>query len=245
VISRPTTAVRSLGTHMPGPGPLNLNGASMDKPPAVPAKKLHVLDHPIARHVLTALRNRHTPAAEIRGLSNQLLALLAFEATRSLATRDESIEVDGASDPLIGKVLAKPVVFLSLVRHGLGLAHNLADFIPGVSIGTISLEYSGDRKRVESRLHLVNSPTLRDSRVMLFDPIIGSGISVGSALTLVHRSGAADIALLSFVTSAEGLSHVQAALPDVAIWTAAIDPDLDSKRGPLPGIGDYAARLYA
>ena len=154
------------------------------------------------------------------------------------------MEIEGSGSPHSGHAIGKPVVFLSLVRHGLGLAYNLADLIPAVSIGTVSLEYASDRRRVESRLHLVNAPSLRDARVMLFDPIIGTGISVGSALTLVHRSGATDLSLLSYVVSAEGLARVQAAVPEVVVWTAAIDPDLDPKRGPLPGIGDFASRLY-
>jgi len=208
--------------------------------PAV--KKTHLLEHPLAQHAVTMLRNKLTSPAQFRTICNQLLVLLTVESARTLPTRDESIET--ALAPHTGQVLARPVVFLSVTRHGLGLSHAIADFIPGVLVGAVSLERAPDSHAMEPRLHLPNAPALGDVRVILFDPVVASGGSVSVALNLLRRSGATDISLLSFLVSLPGLSRIQSSFPDVTVWTAAIDSEMDPKRGPLPGLGNFAERLY-
>lgn len=209
--------------------------------PAV--KRLHLVEHPLAQHALTALRDKHTPPPEFRVISNQLLILLALEATRTLPVRNHAVET--ATGPHVGQVLTKPVVFLSITRHGLGLAHSMADIFPNLLVGAISLDRAGEGQDYEPRLHIVNAPALSDARVILFDPVVASGLSATLALNLVRRSGATDISFVSFLVSLPGLSRLQSALPDLMVWTAAIDTELDPKRGPLPGMGNFAERLYS
>jgi uracil phosphoribosyltransferase len=251
---------------------MNANGHEVRPAPAAnhppAARKVNVAEHPLAQHGLMALRNKHTAPAQFRQISNQLLVLLAVEATRSLPTRDELVETaHGASVTTApwavppaapvreetngnrapthtGQVLARPVVFLSITRHGLGLAHNLVDFFPGVHVGAISLDRAGDGPGVESRLHLVNAPALGDARVILFDPVVATGSSASAALNLARRSGATDLTLISFLISFQGLTRLQNSVPDLTVWTAGIDSNWDSKRGALPGLGNFAERLY-
>lgn len=214
----------------------------MGKPLAAPVQTVNVVDHAIARHALTALRNRRTTPGQFRVSANQLVVLLALEATRMLPTRDRSVET--MSGPGIGQVLGKTVIFLSLSRHGLGLAHQVADFIPNVTIGTISVELGGNGQDLESRLHLPNAPALNDVRVILFDPVVSTGLSASLALDVLRRSGASDIALISFLVSSVGLERLLAARPDLNVWTAAIDTEWDSTRGPILSLGDFGERLY-
>jgi uracil phosphoribosyltransferase len=233
-IQRPV--VRGVGSY---PRP---NSGTVDESYSPPPTNINVVEHPVAQHALTALRNKHTPTKQFRVFSNQLLVLLALEATRTLPTREELVETP--ADAHVGSALGKPVVFLSLARQGLGLAHTLADFIPGMSFGSITLDHSSNSRHHEPRLHLVNAPMLTDARVIIFDPVVGAGFSASSALHLIHASGASDISLLSFLISSPGLKRVQAAIPGLTVWTAAIEPELDPKRGPLPGLGNFAERLY-
>lgn len=240
--------------------------------PAIPegdqptAETVNVAQHPLAQHALMALRNKHTSPALFRRTSNQLLVLLAVEATRSLPTRADSVETapgavetsppwarpsspregstESDSATHQGSVLAKPIVFLSVTRHGLGLAHSVADFMPGVLVGAISLDRTGENPGPEPRLHLINAPALGDARVILFDPVVATGASAGAALNFIRRSGATDITLVSFLISFQGLTRVQSTLPGLTVWTAGIDSDWDSKRGSLPGLGNFAERLY-
>ena len=189
-----------------------------------------------------ALRNKFTAAPEFRQHSEQLLVLLAVEALRTLPTRDDMVQTHSTTHT--GQVLAKPVIFLSVSRHGLGLAHKAAEFIPHLHVGSISLDRSGDTLGIEPRLHLANAPALGDVRVILFVPVIASGSSASQALKFLRKAGATDITLLSFLVSFQGLSRLQTGMPELNVWTAAIDSDWDSKRGPLPGLGNFAERLY-
>lgn len=206
------------------------------------AEKLTLVDHPIAQHALTALRNRHTNSADFRVHCHQLLLLLVMEATRRIPLRDEKVET--SSQAQVGKVMDRITVLLSISRDGLGLAHHLADFVPRVSIGSISIGPGSDHHRPEARLHLSSSPCFADARVIIFEPIVATGLSATLALNLLRRAGAIDVAVVSFLLSAPGLAQIQAAHPEVSIWGAGVDTEWDAKRGSLPGISDFSARLY-
>jgi uracil phosphoribosyltransferase len=220
----------------------NGNGNAMPAPRAGAIKNINVVDHPIARHALAALRNRETGPEQFRIFCSHLLVLLAIESTRTLPTRKPA--VGAVSGPDGAQMLEKPVVFLSLSRHGLGLAHQVADFIPNLSVGLIHLGQSGNGQLLEPRMHLVNAPALSDARVILFNPVVATGLSTSVALNLLRSSNAEDITLLSFLTSAAGLDRVLRALPVLIVWTAAVDSDWDSKRDSLPSLGNFGERLY-
>ena len=222
--------------------PPDPNGAVPSGPALPSSKKVTVVKHPVAQHALTALRSKLTAPHDFRTISNQLLVMLVMEATRTLPTREES--VPGPADVVVGQTLAKPVVFLTIARQSLGLAHRMADFFPDLLVGSISLGHAEGGQQSVARLHLPHAPALSDARVIIFDPIVATGSSSSRAINLIRRSGASDISLVSFVISDPGLSRVQATFPDLAVWTAAIDFKLDARRGPLPGVGDFAERLY-
>jgi len=217
-------------------------GGALDEGRLPPEALLNVVEHPIAQHALTMLRNKHTPTKAFRLFSDQLVVLLTLEATRSLPVREETIETP--LEKHAGRILGKPVVFLSLTRRGLGLAHRVSDFIPEVVVGSVSLEHTGDAHRLTPRLHLSNAPALGDARVILFDPVVGTGYSASVALHRIRTSGATDISLLSFLITPPGLERVQAAVPGLKVWTTAIERELDLKKGPLPGLGNFSERLY-
>lgn len=204
-------------------------------------KRANLVDHALAQHALAGLRNRHTSTKGLRQYSHQLLTILSLEATRNLPTQES--ELEGLNGTCGGKILSRSIVFISLSRHGLGLTHDIADVIPELCIGSITLE-SSSAGRLEPRMHLANVPSLSSSRVILFDPVVSSGISAGIALNLLKNAGASDLTLISFVMSAAGLKRVQSTVPEVNVWTAAIDEALDPKKGPLPGIGNLGERLY-
>ena len=224
----------------PAPGPGTEVASRPRQTPAV--KKANVLEHPLAQHALTAMRNKHTLAQPFRDFSNQLLLFLTFEATRSLPTREETVEASVNS--YHGKALAKPVVFLSVTRQAMGLAHNVVNFIPDVLVGAISISHRGGSQQPVPRLHLVNAPALSEARVILFDPVVARGFSARLALQLLRSAGASNLTLVSFILSPKGLMHLQSSIPDLTVWTAAIDSEWDSKRGPLPGLGNFAERMY-
>ena len=205
-----------------------------------PLNRVNVAAHPAAQHALSLLRSKPTQAWEFRTTCNQLLMLLAMDATRSLPLRDRTIETNHGAQP--GHALAKPVVFLSVTRDGLGLSHTISDCLPGLLVGGISIERTPDHSGFQSRLHLPSAPALSDSRVILFDPVVSTAAAAGSALRLVRRLGATDISLLSFVISSQGLLRLQADYPELTVWTAAVDSAWDPKRHPTTLLGNFRER---
>lgn len=200
--------------------------------------RVHVLHHPIGDHALAALRHRRTPAEQFRLHCQRLLLLLTVEATSSLPVRQR-----GPGSEAIGRTLGKPVIVLSLTRDGLGLAHQVAETIPDAATGVVTI-HGTETDRPEPRLHLVRAPALSEARVILFCPIIATGLSSCLAVSLLRHSGANDISLLSIVASSDGVTWIHSVHPTVEIWTGAVDLGWDPKIGPAPGIGNFAERLY-
>lgn len=211
--------------------------------PVAPPNRVHIVDHPAALHALTVLCNRHSSQYGVRASSNHLMVLLTLEAMRSLPTRP--VKVETSREAWQGVGLAKPVVMLAVSRNGLSLSHNLMDCVPGLLVGSVTLNRPEEGPAPHARLHLASAPALRDCRVMLFDPVVQSGASAGAALDLVRHLGATDISLLSFSVSSQGLLRLQARSAELNFWTAHVDTEWDAKRS-APGVfDDLGSRLYA
>ncbi len=210
---------------------------------ALPSASTVVLaKHPAAQHAFTRLRNRHSSATEIRSASLQLLLQLVVEATRTLPI--QTVEIETAAGDLQGQTLARPVVLLAVDRAGLGLAHRMVECFPNLIVGSIGHDGSNGGQRAGARLHLPNAPAFGDARVIVLDPVIATGATALRAVGLARRAGATDIVLAAFVASATGLELVHANVPHLPVVVAAVDTKSDSRRGPLPGIGNFAARLF-
>jgi uracil phosphoribosyltransferase len=202
---------------------------------------LHVLDHPLAAHVLTHLRDKTTKPATFRTLSYQLSLLLAIEATRTLATEAKPIETP--LEPMTGRVFtSQPLVVVSILRAGLGMVQPFLDIFPDVSVGYIGLER--DHTTAVARNYYCKLPQVADRRVVLVDPMLATGGSAVKAIEAVRAQGGADLTLVSIVSSPEGVAEVQRHYPDVAIFTAALDRGLNARKYILPGLGDFGDRLY-
>ncbi len=189
------------------------------------------------------IRDTRTGTRELRQYCNQLLIALVQEATTTIPTRE--VEILAGKRTCVGRALAKKIILISLSKHSIGLSHTAADFVPELVVGNITIDSSGQPSRLEARLHLANAPALHESRVILFDPVVGAGYSASIALNLLRKSGAVDLSFICFVTSEPGLQRIQAVAPDAAVITAAVDLEYDSKFAPLPGITNLADRLYS
>lgn len=210
------------------------------KTPAPAGPRVNLIEHPAARHALSLLRTQQSPSWDFRMTSNQLLYLLAVEATRSLPLREEK----GNSKAVPSQLLAKSVVFLSVTRDGLGLSHTLADCLPGVLVGGIGIERARNGDGLQARLHLASAPALNECRVILFDPAVNTGATVSHAYQLVRRLGATDICLLTYVVSSQALCRLQADFPDLVIWAAGVDTNWEPKKHGSSLLGDFGERLF-
>lgn len=201
---------------------------------------LHLLSHPLGQHVLTHLRDRTTKPALFRTLSYQLSLLLALDATRELPTEERRIETP--LEPHTGRVLAKPIAVVPILRAGLGMLQPFLDIFPDVSVGYVGLER--DHTTAIAHSYYCKLPPLAGKRVLVVDPMLATGGSAAHALTLVKAQGATDVAFVCIVASPEGVSTVQKAHPEIAIHASALDRALNDRKYILPGLGDFGDRLY-
>ncbi len=201
---------------------------------------LHVLAHPLAQHVLTHLRDKKTKPVLFRTLSYQISLLLALEATRDLATVEKSIETP--LETMKGRVLAKPLVVVPILRAGLGMLQPFHDVFPDVSVGYVGLER--DHKTAIARSYYCKLPPLAGVRVLVVDPMLATGGSAAQALALVKEQGATDIGFVCIVAAPEGVATVQKDHSEVPIYVGALDRGLNDRKYILPGLGDFGDRLY-
>jgi uracil phosphoribosyltransferase len=201
---------------------------------------LHLLQHPLGAHVLTHLRDKTTKPALFRTLSYQIALLLALEATRDLATEEKKIETP--MEPMTGRVLARQLVVVPILRAGLGMVQPIQDIFPDVSIGYIGLER--DHTTAIARSYYCKLPPLDGKRVLVVDPMLATGGSAAQAIEVVKAAGAKEVVFLCIVASPEGVAAMEQAHPAVAIHAGALDRALNAKKYILPGLGDFGDRLY-
>ena len=202
---------------------------------------LRLLEHPLADHILTHLRDKTTRPATFRTLCYQITLLLAIEATRDLPTEPKAIETP--MEPMTGRVLThQPLVIVPILRAGLGMMQPFLDIFPDVSVGYIGLER--DHTTAIARSYYSKLPPVAGRRVLVIDPMLATGGSAVKAIDVVRAAGATDIALVSIVSSPEGVAEVAQHHPALVIYTAALDRCLNAKKYILPGLGDFGDRLY-
>ena len=202
---------------------------------------LHILDHPLAAHLVTHLRDRTTKPATFRTLTHQLSLLLAIEATAELGTEPRAIETP--LEPVTGRVLPhQPLVIIPILRAGLGMVAPFTELFPDVSVGYLGLER--DHTTAEARSYYCKLPPLAGRPVFLVDPMLATGGSAVQALDVVKAHGGTDVRLLSIVSAPEGVAAVEHAHPSTRIHTAALDRGLNERKYIVPGLGDFGDRLY-
>jgi len=190
--------------------------------------------------VLTHLRDKTTKPALFRTLCDQITLLLALEATRDLATEEK--EIDTPLEPMTGRVLAKPLVVVPILRAGLGMVEPFLELFPDVSVGYVGLER--DHVTAIAHSYYCKLPLLDGRRVLVVDPMLATGGSAVQALDVVKTAGAKDLVLVCIVAAPEGVALVEQWHPEVPIFTAALDRELNAKKYILPGLGDVGDRLY-
>jgi uracil phosphoribosyltransferase len=201
---------------------------------------LHMLQHPLAEHILTHLRDKTTKPVLFRNLSYQLSLLLALEATRDLGTVEKKIETPLA--PCNGRVLARSLVVVPILRAGLGMLQPFQDIFPDISVGYIGLER--DHETAVARSYYCKLPSVGDTRTIVVDAMLATGGSAAQALSVVKEHGATDIRLVCIIGAPEGVETVTRAHPDVPIVLGVLDKSLDSRKYIVPGLGDFGDRLY-
>ncbi len=202
---------------------------------------LRVLDHPLAAHIITHLRDKTTKPATFRALAYQLTLMLAIDATRDLATEEKSVETP--LEATTGRVLVhQPIVVVAILRAGVSMVQPFLDVFPDVSVGYVGLER--DHVTAVARNYYSKLPPLVGRRVFVVDPMLATGGSAAQAIGVVKANGAADPRLVCIIAAPEGVAEVAKHHPDASVHVAVLDRALNARKYILPGLGDFGDRLY-
>lgn len=203
---------------------------------------IRIVEHPLARHLVTRLRDVNTEPAQFRAITNHLSLLLALEATRDL--RLETVAVETPLERTEGQALGggEPLVVVAILRAGLGMLSALVEMFPDVAVGYVGLER--DHATAVASAYYCKLPAVAGRTVLIVDPMLATGGSACQAVEAVKVRGGADIRLICVVAAPEGVRAVQERHPDVPIIGAALDRELDARKYIRPGLGDFGDRLY-
>ena len=212
----------------------------MDTTPEFPT--LSVVRHPLVRHKLTLLRDRRTPKKIFKELVDEIAMLMAYEATSELAL--EEVAVDTPLERMTGhQVSGKKLTLVPILRAGLGLVEGVLRLVPSARVGHIGLYRDHDTLQpVDYYFKVPSDASERD--FFLLDPMLATGGSAVSAVDSLKRAGAARIRFLCLVAAPEGVRRLGDAHPDVSIYAAALDRELNEQGYILPGLGDAGDRLF-
>lgn len=212
----------------------------MPTTPALPG--LTVVTHPLVQHKIALLRDQATPKKVFKELVDEIAMLMAYEATQDLAL--EACEVVTPLETTTGRrVAGKKLTLVPILRAGLGMVDGILRLVPSARVGHIGLYRDHDTlEPVDYYFKIPADGAERDFFVL--DPMLATGGSAASAVASLKRAGAARIRFLCLVAAPEGVRRLQAAHPDVPIFAAALDRELNEHGYILPGLGDAGDRLF-
>lgn len=204
--------------------------------------KAILIDHPLIKHKLTIMRKKETPPPQFRLLLKEISLLLGYEVTRKLEL--EEIDIKTPVAKAVGyKLTGRKMCIFSILRAGEGLAQGLLDLIPSAKVGHVGLYR--DPKDLHAVEYYFKAPGHLNERFnLVVDPMLATGNSAITALDRIKRAGAKEISFLCLLAAPEGIKALNAAHPDVKIYTASIDEKLNSKSYIVPGLGDAGDRIF-
>lgn len=203
---------------------------------------VHVINHPLIQHKLSLMRSNTTSTKSFRQLLNEIGMLLCYEVMRDLPM--ELIEIETPICKTLQPHLSgKKVVFAPILRAGLGFLDGMLDLVPSARVAHIGLYR--DAETLEAVEYYFKAPhDIADRLVVVMDPMLATGHSAIDAIRQLKNRGATNIRFMCLVAAPEGAANLKAALPDISIWTAAIDERLNDHGYIVPGLGDAGDRIF-
>ena len=202
---------------------------------------IHVIDHPLIQHKLTIMRKKETSSGEFRRLLQEITLLMGYELTRDLPLEDVAIETP--LEKASGKQVAgKKLGIVPILRAGFGMVEGLTELMPSARIGVIGLYR--DPVTAKPIEYYCKLPDVENRDFILVDPMLATGGSAVAAIDMMKEKGVKNIKFMCLVAAPEGVEVVNQAHPDVPIYTASLDRQLNEKKYILPGLGDAGDRIF-
>ncbi len=203
---------------------------------------LHVITHPLVQHKLTLMRQKDASTNSFRRLLDELSTLMAYEVTRDMPLQD--VQIETPLETMTGQMIdGKKLVLVSILRAGDGFLDGMLRVVPGARVGHIGLYRDpATLQPVEYYFKMPSEMSERD--VVVVDPMLATGNSAAAAVARIKQLKPKSIKFVCLLAAPEGVAVMQAAHPDVDIYTAAVDRCLNDHGYILPGLGDAGDRIF-
>ena len=201
-----------------------------------------VVDHPLVQHKLTLVRDKDRSTKSFRELVNEIGMLLCYEVTRDLPLTDVEIETPLAK-MTSKRIAGKQLVFAPILRSGLTFVGGMLELVPAARVAHIGL-YRDPDTLTAVEYYFKAPADLDDRLVIVIEPILATGNTAVAAIERLKERGAKQIRFVCLICARQGIDQVRSAHPDVSIWTAAIDDQLDEHAYIVPGLGDAGDRSF-
>ncbi|MGO1833951.1 MAG: uracil phosphoribosyltransferase [Actinomycetaceae bacterium] len=207
--------------------------------------RVHLAEHPLIAHKLTVLRDERTDSPTFRLLTEELVTLLAYEATRDIATEPKEVATPVATTTGTRLKRPRPIV-VPILRAGLGMLEGMRRLVPTAEIGFLGLKR--DEETLEAVTYANRLPDdLSGRQCFVLDPMLATGHTLVASIEYLLERGARDVTCITLLCAPEGLRHLEDTVGkrgNVRVVTAAIDDSLNDKAYIVPGLGDAGDRLY-
>ena len=203
---------------------------------------VHVIDHPLVQHKLALMRRKTTSTANFRKLLNEVGSLMAYEVTRDVPTHE--VEIETPLEVMKARMIdGKKLVFVPILRAGMGLLDGFLTIVPGARVGHIGL-YRDPKTLVAVEYYFKMPGGMSERDAIVLDPMLATGHSAVAAVDRLKETRPRSIRFVCLVSCPEGVRTFQQSHPDVPVYTASIDRELNDHGYILPGLGDAGDRIF-
>ena len=204
--------------------------------------KVYVFDHPLIQHKLSILRDKNTTVKEFREIVGEIAQLMCYEATRDLPLEEVQVETP-LETATCHRISGKKLAVVPILRAGLGMVDGVCAMIPNIKVGHVGL--FRDPETLEPvKYYFKMPPDIAERDVLVVDPMLATGGSAIAAVQFIKEAGARSIKLMNILAAPEGVAAMEQAHPDVDIFVAGLDRQLNDHGYILPGLGDAGDRIF-
>ena len=205
-------------------------------------ENVYVMDHPLIKHKISMIRNKHTGTNEFRKLIEEIAVLMGYEALRDLPIEDVEIEtpIETCMSPMIS---GKKLAIVPVLRAGLGMVNGVTTLVPSAKIGHIGL-YRDPETLAPVEYYCKLPSDIASREVFVTDPMLATGGSATAAITMLKEKGAKKIHFMCIIASPEGIEKMHEVHPDVDVFVGALDDHLNEHGYIVPGLGDAGDRIF-
>ncbi|HEX4797022.1 MAG TPA: uracil phosphoribosyltransferase [Humisphaera sp.] len=207
----------------------------------MPSPNVILIDHPVIHTKLTELRDVGSDHRKFRELLNETASLMVYEVTRDWPTKPRPVQTP--MERMTGKVLARQVTLVPILRAGLGMADGVLRLLPDARLGHLGV-YRDEKTLEPVSYYQKLPPDIADTEVLLIDPMLATGGSGTAAIDYLKKAGVTSMRFVCLVAAPEGIAAVHKLHPEVPIYCAAIDRQLNEQGYILPGLGDAGDRIF-